>query len=234
MTCDWVWHGFGTTFCGTTIVDTWVVMAVLVILGFIAVHRPSIEHPRGLQNIYEMFLEFVRAFVGLVENETPRLRFLLTFLTTLVMFLFLSNLFGLLPLMKSPTNTLNTNFGLAVLVFILVQSLGFAEKGLHYFKRFTHPGGVLGIAMSPITVIEEFSKPLTLSMRLFGNIFAGELLIATLLKLLPLRWYYFLAVWFHVGWLMFSIFIAAVQAFIFMVLSRAYVEQAMAPEQEHG
>jgi F-type H+-transporting ATPase subunit a len=236
LSCENVWHAFGTTLCGTTVAATWAVMAILLILGLAAARGASVERPAGLQNIFEWFLGFVAYFIGIPDGERPnwRLQLLLEFLTTLVLFILVSNMFGLLPGLKSPTNTLNTNLALAALVFLLIQFLGFAEKGAGYLKRFTHPGGVLGAIMSPITLIEELAKPITLSMRLFGNIFAGELIIATLLQLLPLRWYYPFALIPHVGWLMFSIFVGCIQAFIFMVLSRAYVGQAMAAEEEHG
>jgi F-type H+-transporting ATPase subunit a len=198
LTCDTIWHAFGLAMCGTTIYGTWIVMAVLLVLGLIAAHGAKVETAYGLQNIFEWFLGFVAYFIGIPDGERPnwRLQMLLEFLTTLVLFILLSNMLGLLPGMKSPTNTLNTNLALATIVFVLIQFLGFAEKGASYIKRFTHPGGVLGIVMSPITLIEELAKPITLSMRLFGNIFAGELIIAT-------------------------------------VLSRAYVGQAMAAEEEH-
>jgi len=236
LTCESVWHAFGLTMCGTTIYATWIVMAALLVLGLIAAHAPSVSAPAGLQNIFEWFLGFVAYFIGIPDGERPnwRLQLLLEFLTTLVLFILLSNMLGLLPGLRSPTNTLNTNLALATLVFLLIQFLGFAEKGGSYVKRFTHPGGLLGYIMSPITLIEELAKPITLSMRLFGNIFAGELIIATLLQLLPLRWYYPFALIPHVGWLLFSIFVGCIQAFIFMVLSRAYVGQAMAAEEEHG
>jgi F-type H+-transporting ATPase subunit a len=227
-----VWTAFGLEFCKDTLIYTWIVMGVILAFSLVAVRTLNVERPSGAQNFLEMIVEFVAGFVG--EGATAgRRRFLLEFLATLFLFILFSNFLGLLPGLKSPTNTLNTNLGLAVVVFILVQASGFAEKGIGYLKRFLHPGGVLGYFMMPISLLEELAKPITLSMRLYGNIFAGELIIAVLLQLLTLRSYVVGGFIPHVVWLAFGIFVGTVQAFIFMVLSLAYVGQATAPEEEH-
>ncbi|HVB08989.1 MAG TPA: F0F1 ATP synthase subunit A [Bacillota bacterium] len=233
MTCDNTWHLGSMSLCGTTLVDTWIVMALVLIVGIFAARAASVEDPRGLGNLFEMIIDFVAGFIGVEETSTGRGRFLLMFLTTLFIFILFSNLLGIVPGLNSPTNTLNTNLGLAAVVFILVQGSGFGEKGIRYLKRFTHPGGALGYAMMPITLIEELAKPITLSMRLFGNIFAGELMIVVLLQLLNLRTFLFLGFIPHVVWLAFSIFVGVIQAFIFMVLSLAYVRQALEADEEH-
>ena len=113
--------------------------------------------------------------------------------------------------------------GLALLVIVMVHVLGVARKGGHYIGHFFKPTPIFVI----INAIEEIAKPITLSFRLFGNILAGEILIIILLKLMP--------IWMPVPsviWLAFSIFIGAVQAFIFTMLSMAYFANAVKEDEE--
>ena len=149
--------------------------------------------------------------------------FLAPFIISLFMFLLVSNWLGLIPGMASPTNDLNTTLGLALLVIVMVHVLGVARKGGHYIGHFFKPTPIFVI----INAIEEIAKPITLSFRLFGNILAGEILIIILLKLMP--------IWMPVPsviWLAFSIFIGAVQAFIFTMLSMAYFANAVKEDEE--
>ena len=125
--------------------------------------------------------------------------------------------------MASPTNDLNTTLGLALLIIVMVHFLGLYYKGGHYIAHFFQPVPVFVI----INAIEEVAKPITLAFRLFGNILAGEILIIILLKLMP--------IWMPVPsviWLAFSIFIGAVQAFIFTMLSMAYFANAVKEDEE--
>jgi F-type H+-transporting ATPase subunit a len=159
---------------------------------------------------------------------TDRQRYFLnSFLMTLFLFLLGGNLLGLIPGLHSPTNTLNTDLGLAVIVFFIVQSWAFIAKGGAGFKRLIH-GGAMGWGMLPITILEEFAKPITLSMRLYGNIFAGELIILVIIGLL-----HYVGAIISPFWYAFSIFVGAVQAFLFMVLTLAYVGQTTTDEEGH-
>ncbi|MGL6017011.1 MAG: F0F1 ATP synthase subunit A, partial [Selenomonadaceae bacterium] len=108
----------------------------------------------------------------------------------------------------------NTTLGLALLVVVMLHVLGLYFKGMGYIKHFFQPVAPFVI----INMIEEVAKPITLAFRLFGNILAGEILIIILLKLMP--------IWMPVPsviWLAFSIFVGGVQAFIFTMLSMAYL-----------
>jgi F-type H+-transporting ATPase subunit a len=226
-----VWHAFGMTFCGETLIDTWIVSLIVLAWGLLATRRGPGDRLGTLQNAWEMIWEFVGHFIG--ERPTERQRY---FLNCLLMALFLfvlgSNFLGLLPGMHSPTNTLNTDFALAAVVFFLVQGWAFfAHRGAG-LRRLIH-GGAIGWVMLPITVLEEFAKPVTLAMRLFGNILAGELIVLVLLQLLPLHTFLFLGFIPHVLWLAFGIFVGSIQAFIFMVLTLAYVGQSTAEEHGH-
>ncbi len=226
LSCSQVWHAFGMTFCGETLIDTWIISLIVLIWATIATWRPGITKFGVLQNSWEMMWEFVGNYIG--TAPTPGQRYFLNrFLMTLFLFLLGSNLLGLIPGLHSPTNTLNTDLGLAVIVFFIVQGWALVAKGGAGLKRLIH-GGAMGWAMLPITILEEFAKPVTLSMRLYGNIFAGELIILVIVGLL-----HYVGAIISPFWYAFSIFVGAVQAFLFMVLTLAYVGQSTSEEGDH-
>ncbi|MBQ7498857.1 MAG: F0F1 ATP synthase subunit A [Selenomonas sp.] len=210
----------GMTFNWETLCMTWLTMAIVLIIAFLAVRNLSLV-PSGWQNVIEMVVEGLQAQMKGTMGKGGM--FLAPFIISLFMFLLVSNWLGLIPGMASPTNDLNTTLGLALLVIVMVHVLGVARKGGHYIGHFFKPTPVFVI----INAIEEIAKPITLSFRLFGNILAGEILIIILLKLMP--------IWMPVPsviWLAFSIFIGAVQAFIFTMLSMAYFANAVKEDEE--
>ena len=210
----------GMTFNWETLCMTWLTMAIVLIIAFLAVRNLSLV-PRGWQNVIEMVVEGLQAQMKGTMGKGGM--FLAPFIISLFMFLLVSNWLGLIPGMASPTNDLNTTLGLALLVIVMVHVLGVARKGGHYIGHFFKPTPIFVI----INAIEEIAKPITLSFRLFGNILAGEILIIILLKLMP--------IWMPVPsviWLAFSIFIGAVQAFIFTMLSMAYFANADKEDEE--
>ena len=210
----------GMTFNWETLCMTWLTMAIVLIIAFLAVRNLSLV-PSGWQNVIEMVVEGLQAQMKGTMGKGGM--FLAPFIISLFMFLLVSNWLGLIPGMASPTNDLNTTLGLALLVIVMVHVLGVARKGGHYIGHFFKPTPIFVI----INAIEEIAKPITLSFRLFGNILAGEILIIILLKLMP--------IWMPVPsviWLAFSIFIGAVQAFIFTMLSMAYFANAVKEDEE--
>ena len=210
----------GMTFNWETLCMTWLTMAIVLVIAFLAVRNLSLV-PKGWQNVIEMVVEGLQAQMKGTMGKGGM--FLAPFIISLFMFLLVSNWLGLIPGMASPTNDLNTTLGLALLVIVMVHVLGVVRKGGHYIGHFFKPTPIFVI----INAIEEIAKPITLSFRLFGNILAGEILIIILLKLMP--------IWMPVPsviWLAFSIFIGAVQAFIFTMLSMAYFANAVKEDEE--
>lgn len=210
----------GMTFNWETLCMTWLTMAIVLIIAFLAVRGLSLV-PHGWQNVVEIIVEGLQGQMRGTMGKGGM--FLAPFIISLFMFLLVSNWLGLIPTMASPTNDLNTTLGLALLVIVMVHVLGVYKKGTHYIAHFFKPTPVFVI----INAIEEIAKPITLSFRLFGNILAGEILIIILLKLMP--------IWMPVPsvvWLAFSIFIGAVQAFIFTMLSMAYFSNAVKEDEE--
>lgn len=209
----------GFTFNWETLCMTWLTMAIVILIAFLATRSLSLV-PSGWQNVVEMIVLWLHEQIDAMMGE--RGRFLAPFIVSLFMFLLVSNWLGLVPTMASPTNDLNTTLGLALLVIVLVHVLGIHMKGGHYIAHFFQPTPVFVV----INAIEEIAKPITLAFRLFGNILAGEILIIVLLKLMPI-WMPIPAV----CWLAFSIFIGGVQAVIFTMLSMAYLANAVKSEE---
>ncbi|MEO0854413.1 MAG: F0F1 ATP synthase subunit A, partial [Cyanobacteria bacterium J06648_11] len=121
--------------------------------------------------------------------------------------------------LASPTNDINTTLGLALLTSVAYFYAGIKKRGLSYFKKYIQPTPVL----LPINVLEDFTKPLSLSFRLFGNILAEELVVAVLVLLVPL--------FVPLPVMVLFLFTGAIQALIFATLSAAYIGEAM---EGHG
>ncbi|MBE3109076.1 MAG: F0F1 ATP synthase subunit A [Acidobacteria bacterium] len=198
-----------------------VALALIVLLG-LASRRLALV-PRGRQNIVEMI---VQLFEGLaVDTIGPQGRKYLPVIGTVGLFVFGCNMIGLVPGFMSPTSKLNVTLGCALVVFFYYHAQGVKAQGLKYFKHFMGPIPALAPLMIPIEVISHFSRPVSLSMRLFGNIFAEELLIVIMASIIPfLLPLPFMAV---------AIFTSVIQSFVFVLLSCIYIAGAVAHEEEH-
>ena len=210
----------GFTFNSQTVVMTWLTMVVVLFIGWLATRRLSLVPTSGWQVALEMIIETLHEQAE--ENMGPRSRgFLSMFIVSLFLFILISNWIGLIPTMASPTNDLNTTLGLALLVIGMTHVLGLYVKGGHYIGHFFQPFAPFVV----INIVEELAKPITLSFRLFGNILAGEILIHILLLMLGN-----LSTVPSVVWIAFSVFVGGVQAFIFTMLSIAYIGSAIKTE----
>lgn len=239
-----IWHLGNMTFNGRTLINTWLVMAAILIFCFLGVRHLTSGKPGKMQNVLEWIVDFVRNLISDNMNYEQG-RPILSYLITLIMFVFFSNMVSVIPnftfglfetfhidfaqlnkifegsFSEAPTSDINVTMALALLTIILVVFLGIKTKGLGYFHHFVEPYPVFAI----IHVVDLLSKPLTLAFRLFGNIFAGEILLKVIL-MLP-------GIWVLPGiiptiiWLAFSIFVGAIQAYVFTVLTTAYVAQAV-------
>ncbi|GBF35641.1 ATP synthase F0 sector subunit a [Desulfocucumis palustris] len=206
-----------------TLVMTWVIMILAALFTVAATRAMKVNKPGKLQLMVEEMFLFIR---GLVYDNIDYRKGagMVCLLFTLFLFLLFSNLWGLIPTMMSPTADINTTLGMALMVFLLVQVIGLKYKGLSYFKHFLEPVPFF----LPLTIIEELSKPITLAFRIYGNIYAGEVLIAVLLGLFSLTVTLMGGFLASVIWLAFSIFVGFIQAFIFTMLTIAYISQQTA------
>lgn len=195
-----------------TLISTVVVMAILIGMSLYLRPRLTSGVPGGLQNALETVIEFLINTANDLIGEA-RAKVVAPLAVTLGMFILLSNWLGLIPNpfdLKSPTADMNTTFALSVMVYLYIVYSSIRAKGIGKY--------LLGW-LNPITIIEEIPKPVTLSLRLFGNIAAGEILLV-LLGALPLV--LLTSPIPTVIWVSFSLFIGGVQAFVFVMLTIAY------------
>lgn len=210
---------FGMTFHMDTIYMTWLVMAIVIILMWLATRKRELI-PSGIQNAMEMILE------ALEDQMKPSLgkywKHVSSILFTYFLFILFSNELGLLPnpdhILASPTNDLNTTLGLALASTVIVWILGVKAKGVSYFKHYVKPFAPFII----INLMEEVAKPVTLAFRLFGNILAGEILLEILYELVPYGA--------PIIWLLFSLVVGIIQAFIFAILVTSYLGMSVSEE----
>ncbi len=216
-----------------------ILIAILLgVLSYFASRKPELV-PRGLQNVMEMVVESLDGFVcGILGKEGRRY---VPFLGTLFIYILCMNLFGLVPGMKSPSSSINTTAALAITVFAYVQYTGIRRLGiLGYLDHFAgQPRDAIGIAlvplMFPLHIISELAKPLSLALRLFGNILGEDVLIAVFVGLgvttiafmhLPI------GIPLHFPFIFLAMLTSAVQALVFAALSTIYFLM-MLPHQEH-
>jgi F-type H+-transporting ATPase subunit a len=206
---------------------TWLLMGMLVVTGALGtrVLRPV---PGPLQNIVEVVIE---AFYGLLDQMIGRQgRQFLPLIGTAGLFILTSNLLGNIPGFQPPTANWNTTVALAVTVFLSYNYFGIRKHGLlNYLKHFCGPIWWLAPLMFPIEFIGHLARPVSLSIRLFGNIFGEESVIVILLSLVWLVMPYF--IWLGVM-LPLSLFTSVVQTFVFIMLSMVYIAGAV--EEGHG
>jgi len=237
-----VGHGFWSIHLDT-LIFSWLLGAVLVLISWRVGRKLSPDAPSGLQNLLEAILEFVD---NQIKSTFPGYSPLIGPLAfTVFTWVFLMNAMDLLPidllpkvasllgiphLRVVPTTDPYTTLGMALTVFALTIYYNFRVRGpLNYLKSFlVHPFGIWLFPINIVmTVIEELAKPLSLGLRLFGNMFAGEL-VFMLIALLP--WW---AQWLPGGaWSIFHILVITLQSFIFMVLTIMYL--AMAHTNDEG
>ena len=199
------------------------VAAFLVVALGLAARRRSLV-PHGVQNVIELIIEFLEGL--LVDIIGPQGKKYLPMIGTIGLFILCSNLLGLVPGLMSPTSKLNVTLGCALSVFVYYHYQGIKSNGLlKYLKHFSGPSLFLAPLMVPIELISHLSRPLSLSIRLFSNIFAEEVLIVVIASIIP----YFLPLPFMV----LSLFTGALQAFVFVLLACIYISGAVAHEEDH-
>lgn len=192
------------------------VIALLAVFGFLATRRLAV-YPGKAQNVMEVILGGFDALLNEIMGHNGRKFFPL--IATLGLFILTSNLLGLIPGFESPTANINTNAGMALVVFLSTHVVGVKEHGLKYFKQFMGPVWWLTPLMLPIEIISHLSRPLSLTFRLFGNIKGEDIVLLVVLFLVP----YLVPLPVFV----LMIFTSLVQTLVFMLLSMMYIAGAM-------
>jgi len=222
----WFLSAVGIGFDNTKdVIPSHIVMALLVTVVIIFFFKMTVKNlslfPGKMQNALEMFYKF---FQGLVDDMMGHEgRKFIPVLGTLATFIAVSNLVGLLPEMGSPTANLNVTVGCALFVFLYYHYHGVKKHGVWgYVKTFMGPAWWLAWLILPIEIVSHFSRPLSLAMRLFGNILGEDLVIIIIAGLVP-----FVA---PLPVMALAVFTSLLQAFIFIMLSTIYLAGAMAEE----
>jgi|TARA_B100001142_G_C14239885_1_gene618927 F-type H+-transporting ATPase subunit a len=207
---------------GQVLINSWIVIAIILAMAVLTT-RDLKPIPEGGQNFIEYVLEFIRDIAKTQIGHEYKTW--VPFIGTMFLFIFVSNWSGALVPWKiielphgelgAPTNDINTTAGLALLTSVAYFYAGIGKRGLEYFTKYVQPTPVL----LPINVLEDFTKPLSLSFRLFGNILADELVVAVLISLVPLV--------IPIPLIFLGLFTSAIQALIFATLSGAYIGEAM-------
>jgi len=200
-----------------------IVAVVLALVLGLASRRLTLV-PGRRQTVVEMIVQLFEGLV--VDSVGPKGRKYLPVIGTVGLFIFGCNMIGLIPGFMSPTSKLNVTVGCAAVVFVYYHAQGVKAQGLKYFKHFLGPVPFLAPLMIPIEVISHFSRPVSLSMRLFCNIYAEEMLIVIMASIIP----FFLPLPFMAV----AIFTSVIQAFVFVLLSCVYIAGAVAHEEEHS
>jgi len=231
---------------------TWLIMVILAALTFVASRNLQLV-PRGVQNFLEVVLE---QFLQMIDDVMgPKGRPYLPLIATLGLFILAGNLMGLVPGLVGVTGNLNTNAACAIVVFVAYHWIGARKQGL--LPYLAHFAGPVPLALKPlmfvIEIISHLARPLSLTLRLFGNIVGGHILLAVIFLLMGLDgligWALsgslpglviggiggLVTIAFTVGFLYpLKILVAFLQAFIFVMLTMLYISGAIEESEHHS
>ena len=217
--------------------ETLLVVILMCLFAIFASRKLRLRNPSRFQAFLEFIVSTLDNFVrGIVGNEA---RSLTPVIGTIFIFILSLNLLGLIPGFTSPTANINTTVALALSAFAIVQFYGFKNKGLGYLKHFLGEPIWLAPLMLPIHVIGELARPLSLSVRLFGNIFGEDMVIVILItivmSLITAPWPAYILLPAQFPMMLFAIFTSFVQALVFSMLVSIYIAVAIAGhEEEHA
>jgi F-type H+-transporting ATPase subunit a len=222
------WNVFGLTLDGDTITATLIAGAIIVLLGVLIGRKASATKPTKLQLAFETIVEQVETQV---ENSMGirTAPFVVPLAMTLFLFIFIANLIAIIPTghhpeyAPPPASDVNLTYALALIVIVSMHFAGIRKKGVRGYYRhlFRKP-----YALVPLNIVEEIMKPITLALRLFGNIFAGTIMLA-LIAAFPAY-----ILWApNIIWKLFDAVIGLIQAFIFALLTVLYMS-SLAPDEE--
>ncbi len=206
-----IYFSVGTFDVSATLLFSWVVIALLVIVSLVFTRNLRVEPPLGRgQLVLEALVAFVLGQIRDVTRQEPRPY--LPFAATLFLFILVSNVLGVIPGFHPPTGSLTTTAALAVVVLIAVPVFGIARVGVgRYLRTYLEPTPL----MLPFTILGEISRTLSLAVRLFGNVMSSSMIVAVLLTIAPFV--------FPVLMQLFGLFFGVLHAYIFTILALVYI-----------
>ncbi len=204
---------------------TWMVMEILVavfVIVLFALLRPklSVDKPGGLQHLFETLYAFFQETVhdsGIHHGEK-----FIPYFGTIFIFILFMNLLGIIPTMESPTMSAEVTLGLALCTFFYYNGAGFKANGPGYLKQLLGPVIFLAPLMVIIEIISHLARPLSLTIRLYANMLAGDQVTGAFENVVPIL--------VPVIFMGLHVFVAFLQAYIFMLLSTVYVAGAVSHE----
>ena len=227
---SWKWQMFGENGFTLTHVLATIVVLFFVTWGALAFFRglktpdKGIVPPRkmNLRNFFEFTAESVYGMVegAMGEKNAPRFFPLIGALWCFILF---SNLFALIPGFSPPTDNIKTNLGIALFVFLLTHYYGLREHGLAYLKHFLGPSLPLAPLMLPIELISHIARPMSLTMRLMGNMMADHKVVMSFFALVPIL--------VPLPFLLLGLLVCLIQALVFCTLAMVYIGMAIEHEE---
>ena len=217
------WNIGSLTVHGQVLLITWLVIAIILTIAVLGTLKLE-QVPKGLQNFVEAVFEYV---AGIAKDQIGEYEYRpwVPYVGTLFIFIFVANWLGALVPWKlikleegelaAPTNDINTTVALSLLTSISYFYGGLKKKGLGFFARYISPNPIF----LPINILEDFTKPLSLSFRLFGNLLADEIVVAVLCLLVPLL--------VPLPFMVLGVFASSVQALVFSTLSASYIGESL-------
>ena len=198
------------------------VVAFVIVLGSLILfplmsRRFSLDRPGIAQQMLEIGIDSVNTMLDAFIGKNGRRYFPL--MGTFAFFILVSNLIGSIPGFQSPTSSLSTTFALAVMSFFYYNFQGIRVNGVAYFKQFVGEPVWLAPLMIPIEILSHLSRPLSLSVRLFGNIFGEHTLAGVFFMMVPIG--------LPVVFAPLSVFVSFMQTFVFVMLSMIYIAGAI-------
>jgi F-type H+-transporting ATPase subunit a len=226
----WQWQMFGESGWSLTHVLITLTALLFVIWGSVSFFRglrgkdKGIVPPRkmNLRNFFEFLAESLFGFVEGAMGEKNARRFY-PLVGSLFLFILFNNMFALFPGFSAPTDTLKTNVGLAILVFLLTHFYGVKEHGLAYFKHFLGPSPVLIPLMLPIEIVSHLARPVSLSVRLMGNMMADHKVVMSFFALVPIL--------VPLPFMLLGLLVVFIQALVFCTLTCVYIGMAIEHEE---
>jgi F-type H+-transporting ATPase subunit a len=209
---------------GALLVLVFCAIGAIVFAGAVAKGgRDAIVPPEkfNLRNLFEMFTDAVVGLASNILGEKNARRFL-PLIGTFAFFIFFSNCMALIPGFAPPTATAKTNLALALIVFVMTHVYGVKDNGLAYFKHFLGPVWYLAPLMLLIEIVSHVARPISLTMRLVGNIAADHKVVAAFFALVPLL--------VPVPFLILGVLVCIVQTMVFCILAMVYIQGAVAHE----
>lgn len=197
-----------------SVVVTWIIMAVVVLISILLTRNLKVENPGRGQIMLEYAVTWLQGIGnGIVGEEGKQYA---SYLTSVLIYLGIANLIGILGF-KPPTKDLNVTAALAIMSIILIEAAGIRKKGVkRWLKGFTEPVALV----TPINILEIFIKPLSLCMRLFGNVLGAFVIMKLIESILPVG----LPVLFS---MYFDLFDGLIQAYVFVFLTGLFIKEAV-------